>query len=157
MHLTYMSVLLIWLLRGVLGAPSIKDSPSYWASKFFPKTRSVYFLSKRASGLSIHLKNELCKKIGGYLVELNSRDEQYFVRRFLRAHSKYFAFTGANDVLLEGTFVYYNSKKLVPPLKWLRGYPKNSQNDKDCVLIGWRGLIESRCKHVGPYMCEIRA
>ncbi|GFN86553.1 collectin-11 [Plakobranchus ocellatus] len=155
MHLTFMSVLLIWLLRGVLGAPSNKDWPSYWASKLFPKTNSIYFMSKKKSLFSLHRMNKLCKAIGGYLVELDSREEQKFVTGFMRAHDKYIAFTGGNDVMQEGTFVYYNSKTPMPALKWRPSNPDNWNNDEDCVQIWWNGLNDIGCSRRSKYICEI--
>ncbi|GFO46057.1 collectin-11 [Plakobranchus ocellatus] len=156
MHLTDMSVLLIWLLLGVLGALSKTDVPRYWASKVFPETKSVYFLSKRRPRFSIHLMNELCKNIDGYLVELDSLDEQNFVAGFLKAHTIYYAFTGANDIKREGTFVFYNSKKLMPALKWLSHEPDNYNNKEDCVRIRPKGLNDISCKYRDHYICELR-
>ncbi|GFN89021.1 Cd209 antigen [Plakobranchus ocellatus] len=155
MHYTDMSVLLIWLLRGVLGAPSYKDVPSYWVSKVFPKTNSVYFLSKKKHRCLLHPMNELCKTIGGYLAELDSVDEENFVAGFIKAHTKNNAFIGANDVKREGTFVYYNSKKPMPALKWLRGEP-NDLNGEDCVEFKHTGLNDVKCDYISHYICELR-
>ncbi|GFN95050.1 collectin-11 [Plakobranchus ocellatus] len=100
--------------------------------------------------------NELCKSIGGYLVELDSLDEQNFVTRFVKAHRQYSALTGANDVEREGTFVYYNSKKPMPALKWRYGNPNNWRNKEHCVQILSTGVNDIHCRRYAQYICEIR-
>ncbi|GFN98794.1 pulmonary surfactant-associated protein d [Plakobranchus ocellatus] len=99
--------------------------------------------------------NKLCKAIGGYLVELDSREEQNFVTGFMRAHDKYNAYTGGNDIRREGTFVYYNSKKPMPALKWRPGNPNNWNSNEDCVQIWWKDLNDITCSRRDKYICEI--
>ncbi|GFO44264.1 hypothetical protein PoB_007076900 [Plakobranchus ocellatus] len=156
MHLTYMTVLLILRHSGVLGAPTYTDVPSFWVSKVFRKSNSVYYLSKKVSKISLDRRNDLCKSIGGYLAELDSRDEQNFVAKFVRAHSGNYVFTGGNDIRREGTFVYYNSKKPMPALQWRHGSPDNWKNDEDCLDIMLGGFNDINCDYSGQYVCEIR-
>ncbi|GFO44266.1 histone-lysine N-methyltransferase SETMAR [Plakobranchus ocellatus] len=156
MYLTDMSVPPILLLLGVLVGPSFQGMPMYWVSNVFPRSKSIYFLSKRITSISINRRNELCKSIGGYLVELDSREEQDFVNEFARAHSSSHAFTGANDIMLESTFVYYNSKKPMPALKWVFDNPNNWLGDEDCVLTMWFGLNDIDCLFGGQHICEVK-
>ncbi|GFN95915.1 Cd209 antigen [Plakobranchus ocellatus] len=130
--------------------------PRYWISKVFPKTNSVYFVSRRKAQIALSRRNELCKSIGGYLVELDSLEEQLFVTQILKDHDIHFAITGANDFKREGTFVYYNSKKPIPALKWWPGMPDNWKNAEDCVQIWWGGLNDINCEGRCPHICEIR-
>ncbi|GFO14107.1 Cd209 antigen [Plakobranchus ocellatus] len=131
------------------------DVPSFWVSEVFPQSNSVYFLSKRISYDSLDRRNELCKTIGGYLVELDSRDEQNFVAKFVTTISYSYIFTGGNDIRREGHFVQYNSKKPMPALKWVGPNPDNWRNE-DCVEIKMSGLNDISCDYSGQHVCELR-
>ncbi|GFO45393.1 collectin-11 [Plakobranchus ocellatus] len=143
------------LYYGCSSLASVSDVPSFWVSKVFPQSNSVYFLSKKLYHISLDRRNELCKTIGGYLVELDSRDEQNFVAKFVRTLSYSYVFIGGNDIRREGHFVQYNSKKPMPALKWAGPNPDNWRNE-DCLDIMQAGLNDISCNYVGQFLCELR-
>ncbi|GFO36449.1 Cd209 antigen [Plakobranchus ocellatus] len=114
---------------------------------------SVYFLSKKPAKFNLRLMNRICKNIGGYLVEIDSRKEQDFVAKFVTSKSIYSTYTGA---IREGTFIYYNSKKPLPALKWYENNPDNRLGNENCVLITRGGLHDIRCGYIGTYLCELK-
>ncbi|GFN77570.1 Cd209 antigen [Plakobranchus ocellatus] len=116
---------------------------------------SVYLLSKKNERFSLESKNDQCKEAGGYLVELDSKEEQDFVAQFSKAAGRSFVYISANDVDKEGTFVQYNSKKPIPQLKWKKGEPNNYAGGEDCANINVYGLNDLDCSRSSRYLCEI--
>ncbi|GFN88557.1 Cd209 antigen [Plakobranchus ocellatus] len=151
-----MSVLPILLLLGILVAATFQaeSMPTFVVSEMFQN--SVYFLSKQAAKFDLRLMNRICKDIGGYLVEIDSPKEQDFLSKFVTGMTRHYVYTGANDVMREGTFVYYNSKKPMPALKWYENNPDNWLGDENCVHITSEGLNDICCDHIAKYLCELK-
>ncbi|GFN88558.1 hypothetical protein PoB_001506400 [Plakobranchus ocellatus] len=54
----------------------------------------------------------------------------------------------------DGTFVYHNSKKPLPALKWLMNNPDNWRGIEDCVHTFWGSLNDINCGFIAKYLCE---
>ena len=118
----------------------------------------VYLVSKKVRIFNITTANILCRKSGGYLVELDDAQEYQFVFNLvstIRGANSFW--TGGNDIKKEGTWVYYNSKKPVPKLSWTRGQPDNFGGREDCMefRLNFGGLNDWLCYRKGKFICEI--
>ncbi|GFO31301.1 C-type lectin-related protein 1 [Plakobranchus ocellatus] len=118
----------------------------------------VYLASKAHMAFNIGAANQTCKSSGGYLVELDDREEFQFVSDFatLIGGTVHF-WTGCNDIEREGHFVYFNSKKPVPFWAWASNQPDNGGAGEDCVEIrlNFDGLNDLPCDTVGNIVCEV--
>ncbi|GFO05150.1 collectin sub-family member 12 [Plakobranchus ocellatus] len=151
-----MSLLPILLLLGALVGPSFQELPSYTVSKLFQD--SIYFLSKTDVPFNLENTNQLCKNIGGYLVEIDSVEEQFFVADFVEATTSSLVMTGETDAAKEGLFVHFNSQKPMPALKWKSGNPDNwgGNPGEDCMNINRYGINDLGCDRTLRYLCELK-
>ncbi|RUS87614.1 hypothetical protein EGW08_004599 [Elysia chlorotica] len=78
-----------------------------------------YYVNDVAKPFDLLRANDLCRRHGGYLWEVNDLEELYFVSMALNRDFKgeHF-FIGANDIQNEGTFVYYNSGEPIFADRW---------------------------------------
>ncbi|GFO16291.1 Cd209 antigen [Plakobranchus ocellatus] len=136
-------------------APEGYDISDYLVSK--PFQGSIYLVQKHRSNFHLFHKNQHCRKFGGYLVELNSLEEEDYVQKLVNESNNFgkFVFTGANDIKRENSFFFYNSKQPMPTLRWKPGNPDNWKNE-DCVDINWYGINDRRCNQYSTYICEIK-
>ena len=118
---------------------------------------TVYLVSKTEANFNIASANNFCRESGGYLVELDDTDESRFVKDLVtRIGGANIFWTGGNDIDSEGTFVYYNSKKPVPPNLWSGSEPNNFGGNEDCMEISVSGAIyDNECTQSGKYVCEL--
>ncbi|KAK3748706.1 hypothetical protein RRG08_019413 [Elysia crispata] len=113
----------------------------------------VYILTKKRKQFNIAKANKYCRKFGGYLVEIDGKDEMKFVQNLLLPTDKWsHFFTGVNDIDKEGKFVFYHSKKPVPKLKWASGQPDSYG---DCVEINGGFLNDLPCDIARRVICEV--
>ncbi|GFO22464.1 LOW QUALITY PROTEIN: perlucin c protein [Plakobranchus ocellatus] len=132
--------------QGRFDVSGISKGRMYLAS--YPKERFV-----------LEVNNRECKSAGGYLVELDDDEEYQFVYDFVtRIRGSNTFWTGGNDIEKEGHFVYFNSKKPVPPLTvWWPGQPDNTANEEHCmeIRLSVGGLNDWGCHQVGKFVCEV--
>eukprot|EP00092_Neocalanus_flemingeri_P081679 GFUD01102073.1.p1 GENE.GFUD01102073.1~~GFUD01102073.1.p1 ORF type:complete len:277 (+),score=66.81 GFUD01102073.1:57-887(+) len=89
---------------------------------------------------------EKCKEIGGYLVEINSQEEQDLIVSTSQALGwdglKLTIWLVLNDIKTEGKWVWDHSQKRVNDgyTNWHVGEPNNSGNE-DCAHTGWKWNI----------------
>ncbi|GFN77749.1 Cd209 antigen [Plakobranchus ocellatus] len=114
----------------------------------------VYTLSKKDETFNLQKMNDRCKEAGGYLVEIDDQEEQDFVTNFSTRAAGKIIYVGANDLQKEGTFVQYNSKKVMSNIKWKKGEPNNYGSGEDCVNIRTDGLNDVSCSRTSRYICE---
>ncbi|GFN97586.1 Cd209 antigen [Plakobranchus ocellatus] len=116
----------------------------------------VYIATRVDAPFNITAAGQECEDAGGYLVEIDDREEQDFVGAF-GAQAGRIVLTGENDIETEGSFVHYQSKKPMPDLLWYRGNPDNygPEPGEDCVNVYKAGLNDINCNYRGKFMCEI--
>ena len=118
----------------------------------------VYLVRKAVESFNLARANRLCGESGGYLVEFDDTEELQLVLGIVsKVGGTDSFFTGGNDVDWEGHFVYYNSKKPVPNLRWRRGQPDNGRGSEDCmqIKVSWGALNDDQCYERGKYVCEV--
>ena len=120
---------------------------------------TLYLVSKTQAVFNIANANKFCRESGGYLVELDDKEEYQFVKDLVtRIGGANSFWTGGNDIDSEGTFVYYNSKKPVPPNLWSSPQPDNAGGHEDCmeIRLNFGGAINDwMCTQSGKYVCEL--
>ena len=141
-------------MNGQFKKPGIDRSRFEVSDKY---RNSEYLVSKTEANFNTAIN--LCRESGGYLVELDDKEEYQFVKDLVKriGGSDHF-WTGGNDIDREGTFVYYNSKKPVPSNFWTRGMPDDNKGNEDCVEIRLSfgsGINDWVCTRSGKYVCEL--
>ena len=119
----------------------------------------VYLVTKAEENFNLESANKVCRKSGGYLVEVDDTEEYQFVYDLVSKIGGSTAFfTGGNDVGHKGFFVYYNSKKRVPNQTWQKGPPKFAVFDNQhCMMFSppMDGVMVCPCYGTGKYVCEV--
>ena len=72
-----------------------------------------YYVTKALASFSIRIADFLCEAIGGYLTEIEDKEEYDFLFEFLKGVGGDDFFTGANDIDEEGVWTYWHSEKPV--------------------------------------------
>ncbi|GFO04826.1 collectin-11 [Plakobranchus ocellatus] len=107
--------------------------------------------------------NERCKSYGGYLIELNDKDEEKFMQDMVFSANllSEIVYTGLTDLGLEGHFYHYHTKKpIASDLYWIERQPDNYKGNEHCTHvfidgIQTAGLNDIDCHRTARYMCEL--
>ncbi|GFN80611.1 collectin-11 [Plakobranchus ocellatus] len=143
-------------IKGIYKIVSIH--PLYYVPSAVYKQERVYTLSRNNVDFNLERMNNFCKRMGGYLAEIDDAEELEFVASKVASITRNLVYIGTNDVDEEGKYVHYNSKKPLPDgLKWKAGNPDNFGGDpgEDCVNLTVAGLNDLDCKRKARYICEI--
>ncbi|GFN91516.1 collectin-12 [Plakobranchus ocellatus] len=147
-----MSIIPILLLAGVLMIASVQGEVSY---EQFTNYGTKYYISMQREPFDLAKMNGRCKKLGGYLVQMDNKEEFAYVRFIaVSVSGRGPFFTGITDEKEEGTWLNYHSKKPAKFLKWRWFQPDNWWGE-DCVEIGYYGLNDYGCEKNGRYICEV--
>ncbi|XP_025099663.1 perlucin-like protein [Pomacea canaliculata] len=136
-----MSRLSLLLLLSLCATSSCTCPPSWtaWRSSCY------VFISQRLQWLEAA---SLCMVFGGHLAEINSRDENIFVRNMISSHNVFFSWLGINDIARDGQWVLSSSGQPLTYWNWVAGEPNNAHgvteacggmyrdgrwNDDECV------------------------
>ena len=96
----------------------------------------------------------MCKVLGAYLVEVNSKEEDDFLRAIVTDATGYWM--GAKDNLIEGNWEWKTSMKQATYLNWGPNEP-NKNREENC-LIYWldRKFHSAPCIWNHKYICEMK-
>ena len=88
-----------------------------------------------------------CKQSGGYLVEIDSEEEQDAIRfeiqdRGWDGHSHYGFWIGLTDIFHDGTWVWDNLGKPLDYSNWASGEPNNYNGAQHCVAMKVWGAVD---------------
>ncbi|XP_059146614.1 uncharacterized protein LOC131934572 [Physella acuta] len=126
-----------------------------------------YLLSNRLHTYDVKSGEALCELFGGYLVEINSRDEHQFLINFLTNENNKLVFnaamTGLSDELQENVWVNRHSKTVANYTHWYSGEPSGGQSQNCVVLYSTTMLmIDDPCAATMSdnsfkltYLCEV--
>ncbi|XP_025098999.1 perlucin-like protein [Pomacea canaliculata] len=96
---------------------------------------------------------DICKKLGGYLVEINSERENTFLRLFFGKKMER-VWQGINDISQEGRWVFSRTGYRVLGTYWHKGEPNNYDNE-DCAIFDYRATwFDISCNSLFPLICE---
>ena len=142
------------ILQGAQGA---KNSTIVCPSEFLHRNeelKSCYFFSK--TKMTWENAKDDCSRRGAYLVEVQSKEEDDFLRVILMTGGEINHWMGGNDLLKEGQWVWQQSGKIVIYTNWKSGEPGNSYGGEDCLMY-WTNNAQwndARCSNVHLYICE---
>ena len=116
--------------------------------------RSCYFFSKTKKTWAN--ASDECIRRGAYLVEVDSKEEDDFLRGIIMTGSEIFHWMGSNDLLKEGQWMWHQSGKPFTYTNWLPGQPDNSDGKEHCLMY-WTDSKwnDASCNYPFLYICEI--
>ena len=100
-----------------------------------------------------------CELLGGYLAELNDRNEYYFVFNYVKDLEGIKFMTGGNDREVEGKWKFYHSQTDVIYPNWYRGQPDSAGGNEDCLMIriNFGASNDAPCDVTAKFICEVPA
>ncbi|GFO31971.1 C-type lectin [Plakobranchus ocellatus] len=117
---------------------------------------SKYLISRKAEPFDLAKMNGRCRGSGGYLLQIDNRTEDSYVRyKLKKIRDRSLVYTGITDLGSEGRFYNYNDKTPAGYLKWRRRQPDNWRGKEHCVNISRWGLNDIDCGRTARYICEI--
>ncbi|KAK7475287.1 hypothetical protein BaRGS_00033434 [Batillaria attramentaria] len=101
---------------------------------------------------------EMCQLFDSSLAEVESSDENGFLKEIARNHSYAAVWLGGTDVFSEGRWIWVGSRKLIESgfSDWYPGEP-NAQNGEDCLQLyrnehyQWN---DNACESTAVFFCE---
>ena len=118
-----------------------------------------YFLS-RTSVWDIAAHQTACRAFGGYLVEINDKQEHDFIKTFVKSMLYQYVLVGMTDEEKEGRWMFLQSKQPVVYFDWVPGQPNNVGGTDDCVYLesrhDWK-MIDTSCDLptlMSRFVCE---
>ena len=119
--------------------------------------KSCYILGKNK--LSWSSAAESCKRMDGYLVEIDDGLEQEFVLSLIKKHGFIVAlWLGASDIETEGTFVWAHSGIPIDDgyKQWSSGQPNNGRLENCLNVYHSLGFKwnDAPCGYLSMYLCE---
>ena len=117
----------------------------------------LYFVTKAVASFNIRNADFLCDVMGGYLTEIEDKEEYDFLFQFLKGVGGDNFFTGANDIDEEGVWTYWHSGKPVTYGNWQSGQPDNNQTNGDCmeIHISLNSTNNRHCTADAKFVCEV--
>ena len=116
---------------------------------------AVYIIRQQTGSMDLSSMAADCSGLNGILLEFEGWYEQQFVGSFLNLKNLEPAFTGANDVVEEGRYVYYQSGNPVGSVVWNSDEPDNSTTE-NCVGLFQSGkLSDLSCDTNAKFICKI--
>ncbi|BFZ21798.1 hypothetical protein BsWGS_24837 [Bradybaena similaris] len=101
----------------------------------------------------------LCREFGGYLLEVNSKDENDWVVSQIRERKFTYSWLGASDMLKEGTFRWMTNNELVGNAPYFGSdQPNNLAAGEQCLAMD--GLyydykwVDDECEYIKTFVCE---
>mmetsp|Transcript_6959 Transcript_6959/g.9338 ORF Transcript_6959/g.9338 Transcript_6959/m.9338 type:complete len:1729 (+) Transcript_6959:360-5546(+) len=105
-----------------------------------------------------------CESVGGFLVSINSYDENEFISIYLTSSA---AWIGANDIDSEGTWRWIQDGSKLGYSAWYAYYSQPDDGDywcyysgctsEDCAIINyhsWGEWSDMYCSYTYPFICE---
>ena len=116
-----------------------------------------YFVTKTVVSFNIRNADFLCEAMGGYLTEIEDKEEYDFLLKFVKGVGGGNFYTGTNDIDKEGVWTYWHSGKPVTYANWHSGEPNNYANKEDCMVIGVKSKSSNdwQCTEDAKFVCEV--
>ncbi|XP_046558299.1 echinoidin-like [Haliotis rubra] len=105
--------------------------PNYWTAY----GSSCYVLIKNPSTWAG--ADDICKDFDAFLVEVDTKDENEFLKSFLKNKSLTVkaVWLGGNDLLSEDHWMWVHSKEPVTFTAWGPSQPDNAANEENCLEL----------------------
>ncbi|KAH8415023.1 hypothetical protein KR215_011193, partial [Drosophila sulfurigaster] len=100
--------------------------------------------------------SNICRQLGGFLVNLESEDELKLLNPHLHPSLSYW--TSLNDLAVPGIFASSTSGRNARYLNWSAGQPDNTGGVEHCVEL-WRSstsfqMNDVQCETILHFICE---
>ncbi|GFO28573.1 collectin-11 [Plakobranchus ocellatus] len=156
-------ILLILAILMIGPGPGPEPVEGYvaYASTTVAHRNKHYHVSKDKEPFNLAKMNGRCRQLGGYLAQIDDRDEFKYVWSLISAAKGSGPFfIGMTDEASEGRFYNYNDKSPAKYKNWRWFQPDNWWNE-DCVEIQLNfavlGMNDLACWKSGRYVCEVPA
>ena len=118
-----------------------------------------YFVTKNVAVFDIKAANVQCNVLGGFLFEIENKEEYDFVFNFCKSLGGNDFYTGGNDIEKEGKWTYWHSGMSVAFPNWRQGQPDNGGGSEDCLILrmSYGASNDEFCGHKGKFVCEVPA
>ena len=142
------------ILNGLKLAKLVSFLDKFDVSAVFQGRR--YLVSHALASFNIRIADFLCEAMGGYLTEIEDKEEYDFLFEILKGVGGDNFFTGANDIDEEGVWTYWHSGKPVTYVNWASGQPDNYKNE-DCMEINFElnAFNDRHCTANAKFVCEV--
>ena len=116
-----------------------------------------YFVTKNVAAFDIKAANVKCNVLGGFLFEIENKEEYDFVFNFCKSLGGNDFYTGGNDIEKEGKWTYWHSEMPVAFPNWRQGQPDNRGGREDCLTLrmNYGASNDEFCGHKGKFVCEV--
>ena len=120
-----------------------------------------YYLSLPTPLPTVNVFQDKCRDVAGYLAEIDTREEYEFIMEFLKQsipEGRDTALVGANDLAVEGRWVFMRSGKGLTYFDWKR---EAGGGEFNCMYLVWNsqdaGMHDWKCvdKELRRYVCEV--
>ncbi|KAH9523914.1 Mannose-binding protein C [Bulinus truncatus] len=132
-------------------------------SEFYPPRTfngHRYLLSKQNFVTDVDSSRK-CELLGGYLAEVDSKEEQAEIVTMMREHPVFGTLVAGTDVATEDTWIIQRTGLGLTYFDWNQGEPTNFNSDEDCLSIssGQNGHMNdipcSNTQNAYLFLCEI--
>ncbi|BFZ21805.1 hypothetical protein BsWGS_24844 [Bradybaena similaris] len=101
----------------------------------------------------------LCREYGGYLLEINSKEENDWIVSQIKGRKFEYSWLGASDMIKEGTFRWMTNNELVGNAPYFEpGQPNNLAKGEHCLAIDGLNYhykwVDDECENVKTFVCE---
>ncbi|XP_017007082.2 accessory gland protein Acp29AB [Drosophila takahashii] len=95
---------------------------------------------------------DACRRIGGHLASVQSREEFDAIAAKLEDSEKYFL--GINDREVMGKFVSEASGRRAAFFKWYPSEPRSTNDREHCLAIKERFMFLNNCTYKKKFICQ---
>ncbi|KAK7483730.1 hypothetical protein BaRGS_00025051 [Batillaria attramentaria] len=97
----------------------------------------------------------ICDVVSAKLVEIETSEENNFLKGLLRENNLHSAWIGLEDFVAEGEFVWSSSGQLAEYKNWESGEPNDFRREQDCgTLLSSGQWHDNNCEIKFPFICE---
>lgn len=132
------------------------DARACCANGWVPYNSHCYLVGY-GEQLTFYQAETYCTNKGGYLVRLETRGENEFLKDLLGKTKASNTWTSLNDRMQEGIWRWAGNNKVATFSDWAPGEPNNAGGNENCVHFGygtgyrWNDLI---CSYKMQPLCE---
>ncbi|XP_053386383.1 perlucin-like protein [Mercenaria mercenaria] len=117
------------------------------------------YLFARNHASSFTEAEHYCQQHGGHLITIETKNENLFIKDFLRGLKGEYHWLGLTDEMVEGVWKWYTSNRDVTYTDWYPGEPNSHRGtEEDCVVFSYTEdyrWLDVPCTRSYEPICEI--
>ncbi|KAH8352755.1 hypothetical protein KR084_006179 [Drosophila pseudotakahashii] len=118
----------------------------------FERIGERYFYIEEDVKLNWTDAEDACRRMGGHLASIQSREKFDAITAKLDSSEKYFL--GINDRAVMGKFVSEASGRRASFFKWYPGEPKSTNDREHCLAIKQCFMFVNNCTYTKKFICQ---